>query len=305
NIPFVKYGGLTFLEAAHVKDLMAMLRILDNPRDELAWSRVLLLLPGVGPATAARIATHLDEVGATAGTDRLDAFLRYELPVSGETREVLALLRDVLGDARGNGGVEPAPSIQIDRLKDLCAAVFDRSYGDAAARLGDIDHLAALAADYDTRSRFLTEITLDPPSSTTDLAGPPHLDDDYLVLSTIHSAKGGEWRSVTVIHAADGNIPSDMALSEPGGVDEERRLFYVAVTRARDHLAVTVPQRFYHHRYGADSAHSYALPSRFLDATTGRFETSAFGAPPADEVVSGVGWGSDTVRETLDTLWDT
>ncbi|MEZ5175452.1 MAG: ATP-dependent helicase [Acidimicrobiia bacterium] len=303
NIPFVKFGGLKFLEASHVKDLLSLLRILDNPKDALAWNRVLLMLPGVGPATAAKIMDHLVEVGAAGDLDALEAFLRYDLPVGNETREVLGLLRDVLSDAMGTGGGEPPPSVQIDRLRDFCEAVFDRCYDDAAARLGDIEHLASLAADYPSRSRFLTEIALDPPNSTTDLADAPHLDDDYLILSTIHSAKGGEWRSVTVIHAADGNIPSDMALSEPGGLEEERRLLYVALTRAKDHLAVTVPQRFYHNRHGSNAAHSYALPSRFLDPAVDTFVASAHGTPCDDDTAPGLVGGADRVGEVLDRLW--
>ena len=303
NIPFVKFGGLKFLEAAHVKDLLSVLRILDNPKDGLAWSRVLLMLPGVGPATAAKISAHIEEVSASADIDALEAFLRYDLPASNETREVLGLLRDVLVDARGHSSGEPPPSVQIERIKDFCEAVFDRSYDDAAARLGDIDHLASLAADYSSRSRFLTEITLDPPNSTSDLAEAPHLDDDYLILSTIHSAKGGEWRSVTVIHAADGNMPSDMALSEPGGLEEERRLMYVALTRAKTHLAVTVPQRFYHHRYASNAAHTYALPSRFLDPAMAAFESSAFGTPDDDSPFAPLPDGVDPVGDVLGSLW--
>jgi DNA helicase-2/ATP-dependent DNA helicase PcrA len=304
NIPFVKFGGLRFLEAAHVKDLLSLLRILDNPKDELAWNRVLLMLPGVGPATAAKILAHTEEVGAAAGTDALDAFLTYDLPVTNETREVLGLLRDVLTDCRGDGRKEPGPSTQIDRLSDFCRAVFDRSYDDAEARLRDVEHLAALAADYPDRSRFLTEITLDPPNSTTDLADAPHLDDDYLILSTIHSAKGGEWKSVTVIHAADGNIPSDMALSEPGGLEEERRLLYVALTRAKHHLAVTVPQRYYHHRYSTNGAHSYALPSRFLDPARDQFMASATGVPQAAVEATWDQGGRDSVADALTALWE-
>ncbi|GMQ92802.1 MAG: ATP-dependent helicase [Acidimicrobiia bacterium] len=304
NIPFVKFGGLKFLEAAHVKDLLSLLRILDNPRDVLAWNRVLLMLPGVGPATAAKILAHIEQVGTSAGTDVLEAFLTYDLPVTNETREVLGLLRDVLTDCRGDGVAQPGPSSQIDRLADFCRAVFDRSYDDAEARLADIEHLAALAADYPDRSCFLTEITLDPPNSTTDLADVPHLDDDYLILSTIHSAKGGEWKSVTVIHAADGNIPSDMALSEPGGLEEERRLLYVALTRAKDRLAVTVPQRYYHHRYSTNGNHSYALASRFLEPAMEWFMPSATGVSQAVADAVSVGSGRDTVAEALTTLWD-
>lgn len=303
NIPFVKFGGLKFLEVAHVKDLLSLLRILDNPRDELAWMRVLLMLPGVGPATSSKILSHIQDVGASAASDEMRAFLAYDLPVNRETGEALGLLRDVLADCLGGGDNEQSPSTQIDRLWDFCNAVFDQRYDNADARLADIEHLASLAADYGTRSRFLTEITLDPPNSTSDLADTPYLDDDYLILSTIHSAKGGEWRSVIVIHAADGNIPSDMALGEPGGLEEERRLLYVALTRAKDHLAVTVPQRFYHHRRSSNGNHTYALPSRFLDPAKDTFMESATGAP---EDVPGDSWrtpGKDTVGSALSTLW--
>ena len=280
-----------------------MLRILDNPLDELAWNRVLVMLPGIGPATAAKVLAHLSDVASSGDIDRLEALLRYDVPVGRETREVLGLLRDVLSDCRGNGGDEPAPSSQIDRLVDLCEAVFPIVYDDAAARLGDIEHLAGLAGEYVTRSRFLTEITLDPPLSTSDFADTPYIDDDYLILSTIHSAKGGEWRSVTVIHAADGNIPSDMALSEPGGLEEERRLLYVALTRARDHLAVTVPQRFYHHRYSGNGAHSYALRSRFLDPALPHFQQSATGVPAVSDAVVTSAADTDPVGDVLKELW--
>jgi DNA helicase-2/ATP-dependent DNA helicase PcrA len=303
NIPFVKFGGLTFLESAHVKDLLAMLRILDNPRDELAWHRMLLMLPGVGPATAAKIMDHLADVAASGDTDLVGAFLRYDVPASLETREVLGILRTSLGDARGTGANEPAPADQIDGLIGFCRAVLDRLYDDADARLGDLEHLASLASEYETRSRFLTDIVLDPPASTSAYADSPHLDDDYLILSTIHSAKGGEWRAVTVIHAADGNMPSDMALTEPGGLEEERRLMYVALTRAKDHLAVTVPQRFYHHRFSGNGAHSYALPSRFLDPAANRFVPSATGVPAESAVDQWIGGGRDTVGDSLEELW--
>ncbi len=303
SIPFVKFGGLRFLEAAHVKDLLSMLRILDNPLDELAWHRVLLMIPGLGPVTAQRVLAHLDEVGSAAGASPLEAFLAYDVPVGRQSRELLGLLRDVLEDCRGVGGEEPAPSSQIARLTDLCQAVFPIAYDDAEARIVDIQHLAGLASEYSTRSRFLTEITLDPPASTSDFADVPHIDDDYLILSTIHSAKGGEWRAVTVIHAADGNIPSDMALSEPGGLEEERRLLYVALTRAKDHLAVTVPQRFYHHRFSMNGAHSYALPSRFLDPAMRYFQESATGvAAVSDEVIAAAA-NTDPIAEVLGELW--
>jgi ATP-dependent DNA helicase UvrD/PcrA len=301
NIPFVKFGGLRFLEAAHVKDLLSLLRILDNPRDELAWDRVLQAIPGVGPATARSMTDDLDEVAASG--DRLAAFIEADIALPAEGAIAGDVLRSCLTACRGRGGTEPLPAAQIERLIDFCAVTFERRYDDAAARLADLGQLAALAANYESRSRFLTELTLDPPMSTSDLAGPPHLDDDYLVLSTIHSAKGGEWNAVFVIHAADGNIPSDMALSDPGGLEEERRLLYVALTRAKEHLSVSVPQRFYHHRLSGSANHSYALPSRFLEPARAEFARAAVGAPPVDDVVTIAAKGQDVVGTMLEELW--
>ncbi len=303
SIPFVKYGGLKFLEAAHVKDLLALLRILDNPRDELAWHRALLAIPGIGPATAVRLLGQAGERAGADGLDALTAFCSLEPTLTADAVQPLAELQHALRDARGSVDREPSPSEQIDRLLPFCTMVFERNYDDAAARLGDIEQLGALSAEYATRSKFLTELTLDPPVSTSDLAGPPHLDDDYLILSTIHSAKGGEWRSVFLIHAADGNIPSDMALGQPGGVEEERRLLYVALTRAKDHLHVTFPQRFYHRRFSGDDRHSYAPLSRFLSPVSDHF-AGAVAAPEeeTDQVAHGTA-AVDPVGTLLDDLF--
>jgi len=248
--------------------------------------------------------THLETKAAADESDALRAFIAGEFALGTQSREPVSELQAALADCRGTGSAEPAPATQIDRLLDFCRIVFERSYDDAGARLADLEHLSALAADYPTRSRFLTELVLDPPTSTSDLAGPPHLDDDYLNLTTIHSAKGGEWKAVFVIHAADGNIPSDMALGEPGGLEEERRLMYVALTRAREHLAVTVPQRFYHRRFTGSPDHSYALPSRFLTPAIDRFEPAVAGVPAEDREAVGSHAGADPVSGMLTSLWE-
>ena len=296
KIPYVKFGGLRFLEAAHIKDLMSMLRILDNPRDELAWHRVLQLIPGIGPATARRIMTDLTEANDSA----IQQFCETSFPVVAEARPFLVELQDAMGDC-ATGSIDPGA--QIERLTPFAKAVIERSYDDAAVRIADLAQLRDIASSYRDRSRFLAEVTLDPPHSTTEV-GPPHLDDDYLILSTVHSAKGGEWPVVHVIHAADGNIPSDMALNEPGGVDEERRLLYVALTRAKDHLSVSFPQRFYHRRFGGDSRHSYAVPSRFLAPVTEHFDPSVAGVPVEEGGVVSSTAGRDTVAAVLESLWE-
>ncbi|MGH9054835.1 MAG: 3'-5' exonuclease, partial [Acidimicrobiales bacterium] len=157
---------------------------------------------------------------------------------------------------------------QVDRLREGLDLLVRRKYDNAEIRLRDFDALARLAAGYwgdGSRSRLVADLTLDPPASTGDLAGPPLLDEDYLVLSTVHSAKGGEWRVVHLIHASDGNFPSDMATGSREEIDEERRLFYVAVTRAREHLHIYAPLRYHHGGpFGRSDAHSYGSRTRFL-----------------------------------------
>lgn len=268
NVPFVKYGGLRFLEAAHVKDLVSLLRILENPGDELAWWRVVRLIDGVGPATARRVLAclgvgrdHPDAV-VIEGKNAAARLLTGEVPVSAPSREGLEGLRAAVADCSQE---PPLPvGAQVHRLCEWLRPIVEHRYDNAAPRLEDLDALEAMAAAATDRATLLADLALDPPVSTGDLAGTPLLDEDWLVLSTIHSAKGGEWRAVHVIHASDGNLPSDMALSEPDGVHEERRLLYVALTRARDHLIVTTPLAYHHHPRGRDDAHSWGQPSRFL-----------------------------------------
>ncbi|HET7488651.1 MAG TPA: ATP-dependent helicase [Acidimicrobiales bacterium] len=289
NIPFVKYGGLKFLETGHVKDLLALLRILENPADELAWMRVLGLVEGVGPATTRRLLDQLGVAEAAALARLLgDGCPRFPAAAAGD----LASLRSALGDCL-EAGLPPAS--QVERLSRACVPLFARRYpGTASVRLADLEHLRSLAGAYASRSRFLAELTLDPPSATSDLAGPPHLDDDWLVLSTIHSAKGGEWQVVHLIHASDGNIPSDMALGSAAEVEEERRLLYVALTRARDTLVVSYPLRYHVHRQRLDDRHTWGQPSRFLSGAAPAFDAVSVG-----EVMA----GDDPVAGELEALW--
>jgi DNA helicase-2/ATP-dependent DNA helicase PcrA len=260
NIPFVKYGGLKFMEAAHVKDTLAILRVLENPHDEVAWFRVLQLPEGMGPATARRV---LETVGVRSPevASPLVRFLDEPVDVPRSALEGVQELRSSLRGCFDEAVLSPAA--QIERVRSFLEPVFARRNDGAAARLRDLDQLAALAAGYEGRGRFLAELTLDPPSSTGDLAGPPLLDEDWLVLSTIHSAKGLEWDVVHVIHAADGMIPSDMATGDDDEIEEERRLLYVAMTRARDALHVYRPMRYYRKPRG--DPHSYSQLSRFLE----------------------------------------
>ena len=268
NVPYVKYGGLKFLEAAHVKDLLALLRVLDNPWDELAWFRTLQLLEGVGAATARRV---MEELGVGEAADPnatpLGRLLAAPPRVPAAAREGLGGLRAALAECADGclpGPATPAPAVQVERLRQWLGPVLERVYDHPAARVADLEQLEGVAASAPSRSRFVSDLTLDPPSSTADLAGPPLVDEDWLVLSTVHSAKGGEWEVVHVLHASDGMFPSDMATGDPEGIEEERRLLYVAVTRARSALEVNVPLRYHHKRRPLTDAHSYAQVSRFL-----------------------------------------
>ena len=275
NIPYVKYGGLKFLEAAHVKDLMALLRVLDNPCDELAWFRILQLLEGVGAATARRCMTSIGLGPQKAGGGAVDPaltplarFLAAPVTVPAAARPELSPLRSALAECADGclpGGATPPAGVQVERLLRWLVPVIERVYAAPAPRIDDLRRLEQVAAGAASRSRFVGDLTLDPPRSTSDLAGPPLLDEDWLVLSTVHSAKGGEWDVVHLLHASDGMFPSDMATGDAESIEEERRLLYVAVTRARHALEVNAPLRYHHHGPNrlAD-AHSYAQVSRFL-----------------------------------------
>ncbi|MGO9891264.1 MAG: ATP-dependent helicase [Solirubrobacteraceae bacterium] len=256
RIPFVKYGGLRYLEAAHVKDLIALFRLADNPLDEISWFRVLQLLEGVGPATARRVL----DVLVTADGDALAAWpvAREKLPA--DARELADGVIQALRGARG----ETAAGVRAELLGQSLAPLIKARYPDGALRLKDLDQLVAAAREASALGHFISELVIDPPTSSSDLAGPPHLDEDYLVLSTIHSAKGLEWHAVHVLALYDGNFPACMAAGSTETIDEERRLLYVAMTRARRQLHLYVPVRYYHRPHGLDDAHGYGKPSRFL-----------------------------------------
>ena len=306
NVPFIKFGGLRFLEAAHIKDLLALLRILDNVYDELAWFRTLRLAEGVGPATARRLLVSLGvRPRADAGATPAERLRPVVSQVPRAARPELETLADALDGCADEARAEPRE--QVARLRRALDPIVRRSYHRPEARLADFEELEHLAAGYRSRSQLVAELVLDPPASTGDLAGPPLLDEDYLVLSTVHSAKGGEWHAVHLLHAADGMFPSDMATGRPEEIEEERRLFYVAVTRARDHLHVYFPLRYYHRRGGLDDAHHYAQLTRFLSpAARDLFDAEHAGAAPPAVTPTGepasAGVGADVSR-ALEALW--
>ena len=291
RIPYVKYGGLRYLEAAHVKDLLALYRLADNPRDETAWFRLLQLLDGVGPATARRVVDSLD-LDRDGVLDRWDGAALPECARADADRLVAALAE------RGRD--------RADTLRQALVPVVQGAYPDAAARLADLERLSAAAAEHGDLRTFVVELALDPPRSTGADAVPPSVDEDWLVLSTVHSAKGLEWNAVHLLHVTEGSFPSDMGVSTPDGLDEERRLFHVALTRARDALHLYAPLRYHHHPRARDDRHSFAQRSRFLDETAlaccDRVRAAA-GTGPVPALGGSATAPARTVAAELDALW--
>ncbi len=223
KIPYTKYGGLKFLEAGHIKDLMSLLRWADNPRNSLAVFRATQLLPGMGPANARKVVEHLEANNfavASLGTFAAPTAAKHSLE---KLTELLVALTEPQRQWQG----------QVHMVREWYRPHFERIYEHFHTRLGDLDQLELLSGGYPSRERFLTELTLDPPNVTSDLAGTPMLDEDYLTLTTIHSAKGMEWDTVYLLNVVDGSFPSEFATGKAELIEEERRLFYVALTALR------------------------------------------------------------------------
>jgi DNA helicase-2/ATP-dependent DNA helicase PcrA len=278
KIPFVKYGGLKFLEAAHIKDLLAVLRWADNPHNALAAFRTLQLLPGMGPVNARAAIDHLE-----AGAHSFESLKSFKPPQTAEIdwQRLVALLQSLADPQRPWNG-------QLSQAREWYRRHFERLYEQFHTRMGDLEQLELLSGQYPSRERFLTEITLDPPNATSDLSGRPTLEEDFLVLSTIHSAKGMEWDTVYVLNVVDGSFPNEFSTGKSELIEEERRLLYVALTRAQNDLLMMVPLKFHltnQSRQG--DAHVYGGRSRFvtekvqktMDALT--FHSSALGGADA------------------------
>ncbi|GAC1495902.1 MAG: ATP-dependent helicase [Steroidobacteraceae bacterium] len=255
NIPFVKYGGLKFLEAAHVKDMMSVLRWADNPSNSVAAFRVLKLLPGIGPGLAKQALDHFEAKGCN-----IPCLAGFEAPqpVKMDWTRFCGLLEKLADPAT------PWPG-QVGLVREWYKPHLERIHDAAWTRMGDLEQLEQLAAQHTSRERFLTELTLDPPTVTGNRSGTASKDEDYVVLSTIHSAKGQEWDIVYVLNVADGNFPSEFATGNAEMIEEERRLLYVAMTRARNELHLCAPLKYALTQQPKNGdAHVFGAKSRFM-----------------------------------------
>ncbi len=301
NIPFQKYGGLRFLETAHIKDLLSFLRFAENPFDAVAGFRVLILLPGIGQAKASNL---LDELRESGG--RFDSWIEWKTPAVLEDLwpKFVRLLIN-LSDRNDQSGSSLATDLHAVRM--FYSPLLEAKYENPKPRLTDLQQIEVIAGRYGSRGEFLSEMTLDPPSSTQDLAANPAMDDDYLILSTIHSAKGLEWDSVFVIHAADGNIPADMATGSDEEIEEERRLFYVALTRAKNNLYICRPERYYFQNRRRSDLGSLSKITRFLPARIQKLcEANSYGDVIGDIFPTNpdLQLGDTTeIRNRLNRLW--
>ncbi len=297
NIPFVKFGGLKFLEASHVKDVLSLLRWAENPRSRLAGFRVAQLVAGIGPATARKVLDAMEQ-----SADPVVALRNCAVPAGAAAD--WAQFVDTYEGLRAEQAAWPA---QMDAVNRWYEPQLQRLHDDAAVRLADLAQLARIAAGYASRERFLTELTLDPPDATSDESGQPNRDEDYLILSTIHSAKGQEWRAVYVLNAVDGCMPADISTGTAAEIEEERRLLYVAMTRAKQHLQLVVPQRFYITQQSAQgSRHVYGSLTRFIPPEVAKkFDRLQAGGSTADGCASQPAGGAPVdIAARVRSLWE-
>ncbi len=255
DIPFVKYGGLKFLEAAHVKDLLSIIRWIDNPKHRLSGFRVLKLFPGIGPGIANKVLDYFELIQFNSSS-----LFQYTPPPAAEDywQKFVSLL-DKFQDPNITW-----PS-QMEQIKNFYIELLEENYEDAYIRENDINQLALVSQQYQSRERFISELTLDPPVASGDLSDKPHKDDDFLILSTVHSAKGQEWKNVFIMNVAEGNFPNEYATGDKKAIEEERRLLNVAITRAKQKLHLIQPLKYWipeQTKYG--DRHVYGGKSRFL-----------------------------------------
>lgn len=251
NIPFLKFGGFKFIETAHVKDMIAFLRVIENPRDVVAWNRILLLIDDIGPRTAEKVIDDILKKKLPAATSTF--WLEYK-SYPEHVKELFEVLKSVAPEKH-------SPSEKVARIITYYHPLFKKRYDDHTKRKKDLEAFEQITARYNDVGSLLSDLALEPPNESVADIAEPGKDDEYLTLSTIHSAKGLEWHSVFLIYALDGRFPASRAIGDLDAMEEERRLMYVACTRAKENLFITYPINI----YDRESGTILTKPSRFLE----------------------------------------
>jgi DNA helicase-2/ATP-dependent DNA helicase PcrA len=260
NIPFQKFGGMKFIETAHIKDLTAMLRVIHNPTDAVSWYRILLLQEGVGPKSAEKIVNDIleDRISLRRFSEGIVEGVR-EAPLAFST--IPSKVMDLFGALKVASREDATPSERVEHLREFYKPLLRKKYDDYQKREKDIETFQLITDRYRSLGSLLSDLSLEPP--TESLAGMEETtkEDEILTLSTIHSAKGLEWNSVIITNCLDGRFPSTASVNNPESLEEERRLMYVAATRAKEHLIITYPTNLYDREAGI----ILSKPSRFID----------------------------------------
>jgi DNA helicase-2/ATP-dependent DNA helicase PcrA len=257
NVPFVKFGGYKFVETAHVKDVISYLRVLENPRDVVSWNRILLLVDGVGPRTAEKVIDDIlkHRVAATPDGQTLPT-TRFWMQFNDYAENVQKLF-DVLKQASSRN---LAPAEKTFQVLQYYEPILRGRYDDHQKRKKDLEMFQNITERYKDVDTLLTDLALEPPNESIVDVESPGPEDEFLTLSTIHSAKGLEWNSVFIIYALEGRFPTMRSVASDEEIEEERRLMYVACTRAKDNLFITYPMNV----YDRESGLILTKPSRFI-----------------------------------------
>ncbi|MGB2870039.1 MAG: ATP-dependent helicase [Bacteroidota bacterium] len=257
NIPFAKFGGFKFIETAHVKDVIAYLRVLENPRDVVSWNRILLLIDGVGPRTAEKVIDDILKKRVTAATDQetlpTTKFWMQFNDYSDNIGKLFGVLKNVASP-------NVAPAEKAYQILQYYDPILRTRYDDHQKRKKDLEMFQNITERYKEIGTLLTDLALEPPNESIVDVESPGPEEEFLTLSTIHSAKGLEWNSVFVIYALEGRFPAMRAVATDDELEEERRLMYVACTRAKENLVITYPMNI----YDRESGMILTKPSRFI-----------------------------------------
>jgi DNA helicase II / ATP-dependent DNA helicase PcrA len=265
NIPFQKFGGMKFIETAHVKDLTAMLRVIQNPKDAVSWYRILLLHDGIGPKTAEKIVNDIGE-GRMSFSKFSDAVLEGTVPAPHEASKLPANISNLFATLKFISSDKMTPPEKVEHLIQYYKPILRKKYDDYQKREKDIETFQLITERYRSLNSLLSDLSLDPPTDSMTDVEEGTRDDEMLTLSTIHSAKGLEWNTVIITNCLDGRFPSVHAARDPEALEEERRLMYVAATRAKEHLIITYPTNL----YDRESGIVLSKPSRFIDGLVDR-----------------------------------